>query len=61
MLRESRENRVFTSPFPDVEIPEVGVYEYLFASLTDDELGARRPDRPGDRCRDDLRRAARHR
>ena len=30
---------MFTSPFPDVEIPEVSVYDYLFASLTDDELG----------------------
>ncbi|SFS17775.1 4-coumarate--CoA ligase [Microbacterium sp. cf046] len=30
---------MFTSSFPDVEIPDVGVYEYLFSSLTDDELG----------------------
>ena len=29
---------MFTSPIPDVEIPEVGVYDFLFASLTDDEL-----------------------
>ncbi len=28
---------MFTSSFPDVEIPEVSVYDYLFASLTDDE------------------------
>jgi acyl-CoA synthetase (AMP-forming)/AMP-acid ligase II len=28
---------VFTSPFPDVEIPEVSVYDYLFSSLTDEE------------------------
>ena len=52
---------MFTSPIADVDIPEVGVYDYLFSSLTDDELGARRPDRPGHRRRDDLRRAARHR
>ncbi|WP_279103836.1 4-coumarate--CoA ligase family protein [Gordonia paraffinivorans] len=25
----------FTSPFPDVEIPDVSVYEFLFSSLTD--------------------------
>ena len=31
---------MFTSPIADVEIPEVGVYDYLFSSLTDDELGA---------------------
>ncbi|HWJ82724.1 MAG TPA: AMP-binding protein [Nocardioides sp.] len=29
---------LFTSPYPDVEIPEVTVYEYLFGSLTEDEL-----------------------
>ncbi len=28
---------MFTSPFPDVEIPEVSVYDYLFSSLTDDD------------------------
>ena len=28
---------MFTSPFPDVEIPEVSVYDYLFSSLTDEE------------------------
>jgi acyl-CoA synthetase (AMP-forming)/AMP-acid ligase II len=30
---------MFTSPYPDVEIPDVSVYDYLFASLTDDDLG----------------------
>jgi len=30
---------VFTSLIPDVEIPELSVYDYLFASLTEDELG----------------------
>ncbi|MDN3495352.1 AMP-binding protein [Planococcus sp. APC 4015] len=30
---------VFTSPLPDVEIPELSIYDYLFGSLTDDELG----------------------
>jgi acyl-CoA synthetase (AMP-forming)/AMP-acid ligase II len=30
---------VFTSLIPDVEIPELSVYDYLFASLTDEELG----------------------
>lgn len=29
---------MFPSPFPDVEIPEQSVYDYLFASLTDAEL-----------------------
>jgi len=29
---------VFTSPFPDVEIPEVSVYDYLFGSLRDEDL-----------------------
>ncbi|GAA11135.1 putative 4-coumarate--CoA ligase, partial [Gordonia alkanivorans NBRC 16433] len=29
----------FTSPFPDVEIPEVSVHEFLFGSIADDELG----------------------
>ena len=28
---------MFTSPFPDVEIPEVSVYDFLFASLTDED------------------------
>ncbi len=31
---------MFTSPFPDVEIPEVSVYEYLFGSLTDEDTHA---------------------
>ena len=31
---------MFTSPIADVDIPEVGVYEFLFSSLSDDELGA---------------------
>ncbi|MCC2030842.1 AMP-binding protein [Microbacterium allomyrinae] len=30
---------MFTSPHPDVEIPEVSIYDYLFSSLTDDDLG----------------------
>ncbi|WP_314505914.1 AMP-binding protein [uncultured Microbacterium sp.] len=30
---------MFTSPIADVEIPEVGVYDFLFGTLTDDELG----------------------
>lgn len=30
---------MFRSPTPDVEIPDVSIYDYLFASLTDDELG----------------------
>ena len=50
---------MFTSAFPDVEIPEVSVYDYLFSSLTDDDACSRRADRPGDRRGDDLRRAAR--
>ncbi|SDU34540.1 AMP-binding protein [Gordonia westfalica] len=29
----------FTSPFPDVEIPEVSVHEFLFGTIADDELG----------------------
>ncbi|MCK8612461.1 4-coumarate--CoA ligase family protein [Gordonia sp. C13] len=29
----------FTSPFPDVEIPEVSVHQFLFGSIADDELG----------------------
>ncbi|GAA4352817.1 AMP-binding protein [Microbacterium rhizosphaerae] len=30
---------MFTSLIPDVEIPELSVYDYLFASLTDEEQG----------------------
>jgi 4-coumarate--CoA ligase len=30
---------VFHSPFPDVEIPAVSVYEYLFGDLSDDDRG----------------------
>src|SRR3954454_606868 len=30
-------NLVFRSPYPDVDIPDVSVYDYLFASLTDEE------------------------
>ncbi|KAA9105572.1 AMP-binding protein [Microbacterium rhizomatis] len=30
---------MFTSPLPDVEIPEVSVFEYLFESLSDEDLG----------------------
>ncbi|GAA5196696.1 AMP-binding protein [Microbacterium jejuense] len=30
---------MFTSTHPDVEIPELSVYDYLFATLTDDDLG----------------------
>ncbi|WP_417562362.1 AMP-binding protein [Microbacterium sp.] len=30
---------MFHSPFPDVEIPALSVYDYLFGSLTDDDLG----------------------
>ena len=29
----------FQSPFADVEIPDVSVYDYLFSGLTDEELG----------------------
>ncbi|GAA1994049.1 AMP-binding protein [Microbacterium pumilum] len=29
---------MFTSSFPDVEIPDVSVFDFLFASLTDDEV-----------------------
>jgi acyl-CoA synthetase (AMP-forming)/AMP-acid ligase II len=30
---------VFSSPYPDVDIPDVSVYDYLFGSLTADEAG----------------------
>jgi len=30
---------VFRSPYPDVEIPELSIYDYLFGSLTDEDLG----------------------
>ena len=30
---------VFTSTHPDVEIPELSIYDYLFSSLTDEDLG----------------------
>ena len=30
---------MFTSLQPDVEIPELSIYDYLFASLTDEDLG----------------------
>ncbi|WP_194411047.1 AMP-binding protein [Microbacterium cremeum] len=30
---------MFTSPYPDVEIPALSIYDDLFASLDDDELG----------------------
>ena len=30
---------MFTSPQPDVEIPELSIYDYLFASLTEEDLG----------------------
>jgi len=33
----SKETAVFTSPFPDVEIPDVSIYEDLFAGLTPDD------------------------
>jgi acyl-CoA synthetase (AMP-forming)/AMP-acid ligase II len=36
---DQRRCLVFSSPYPDVDIPEVSVYDFLFASLTDDELG----------------------
>ncbi|MDL9981243.1 AMP-binding protein [Microbacterium sp. ASV49] len=29
---------MFNSPFPDVEIPELSVYDYLFTTLEDDDL-----------------------
>lgn len=29
---------MFTSPYPDVEIPGLSIYDYLFASLDDDDL-----------------------
>lgn len=29
----------FTSPFPDVEIPDVPVYDYLFGDLSDEDAG----------------------
>jgi acyl-CoA synthetase (AMP-forming)/AMP-acid ligase II len=35
--RSSKESFVFTSPMPDVEIPELSVFDFLFSSLTDDE------------------------
>ena len=33
----SKETAVFTSPFPDVEIPDVSIYDDLFAGLTADD------------------------
>ena len=27
----------FTSPFPDVEIPDVSVFDYLFGSIADED------------------------
>lgn len=30
---------MFRSPYPDVEIPELSIYDYLFGSLTDEDLG----------------------
>lgn len=33
----SKETAVFTSPFPDVEIPDVSIYDDLFAGLTRDD------------------------
>ncbi len=33
----SKETAVFTSPFPDVEIPDVSIYDDLFAGLTDED------------------------
>ncbi len=30
---------IFTSPYPSVDIPACTVYDYVFGSLTDDELG----------------------
>ena len=30
---------MFTSPLPDVEIPEVSIYDYLFGTLADEDLG----------------------
>ncbi|SDG98173.1 AMP-binding protein [Microbacterium pygmaeum] len=30
---------MFTSPYPDVEIPNLSVFDYLFGSLTDEDLG----------------------
>ncbi len=29
----------FTSPFPDVEIPDVSVFEFLFGAVAEDDLG----------------------
>ncbi|MFW0785951.1 AMP-binding protein [Gordonia sp. CPCC 206044] len=29
----------FTSPYPDVEIPDVSLYDFLFGSITDEDLG----------------------
>jgi acyl-CoA synthetase (AMP-forming)/AMP-acid ligase II len=37
--KNSRETLVFQSLLPDVEIPELSVYDYLFGSLTDEDLG----------------------
>jgi len=34
----SKEKPVFHSPFDPIDIPDLSVYDYLFASLTDDEL-----------------------
>ena len=50
---------MFTSPTPDVEIPEVGVYDFLFASLDRPRADRDRADRSRLGCRDDLRRPAR--
>ncbi|MFT4230755.1 MAG: AMP-binding protein [Microbacterium sp.] len=30
---------MFTSPFPDVEIPDVSIFDYLFAALSDEDAG----------------------
>ncbi len=30
---------MFSSPFPDVDIPDVSLFDYLFAGLTEEELG----------------------
>ena len=30
---------MFTSPYPDVDIPPLSVYDYLFGSLTDEQEG----------------------
>ncbi len=34
----SKETAVFTSPFPDVEIPDVSIYDDLFAGLTVEQI-----------------------